>query len=511
MANIFKGFQLVNGTADNFDIASLNDKLTLYFVRTNADSNDGYLYFNGKKYATGADLSEEIKGILGYVPADNDNKTLKQYIDAAIEAANNSAADAAKEAKDAADAAQGTADAAQQAANTAQQAADKAQGEVDALEGVVAELTQTVADNKAEATQNLNAAVSGLTEEIDAVKAVADSAVKSVNGITGTDVVLDAADVNVGEYEATTFETVDGVTFETVDANDTIASAIKKTEGNVAKMVKEVIDNEFVTSKAINEIKSATGIEDDLTYAPNADAEYISDATSLKDADSKLDAAIKDLAATVAGMDTDGSEKDAAQDAAIKANEDAIKANTATITGHTQTLAEHKAAIEANEAAISGNTNNISKNAQAIEALQKSAMVEVVYEGQYIKLKNAEGTVTAGFDASAFIKDGMLQSATYTASANTLTLVWNTDAGLQDTEIDLGDLVDVYVGDNETIKVEATEGGNKISVITDVENGVASHAKAVELDDKIAQNTQAIADLNTAITIGGDDFVGDEA
>jgi hypothetical protein len=90
-------------------------------------------------------------------------------------------------------------------------------------------------------------------------------------------------------------------------------------------------------------------------------------------------------------------------------------------------------------------------------------------------------------------------------------LVWNTDAGLQDTEIDLTDLVDVYVGDNKTIKVEAVEAGNQISVITDVENGVASHAKAVELDGKIAQNTQAIADLNTAITIGGDDFVGDEA
>ena len=504
MAKIFKGFQLVNGTADNFDIASLNDKLTLYFVRTNDDSNDGYLYFNGKKYATGADSVKAISDILGYVPADNGGKTLKQYIDAAIESANSSAADAAKEAKDAADAAQGAADAAQGAADAAQQAADKAQGEVDALEGVVSGLTQTVADNKAEAAQNLEAAVSGLTEQINGVQAVADSAVKSVNGITGTTVVLDATDVNVGEYEATTFETVDGVTFEAVDANDTIASAIKKTEGNVAKMVKEVIDNEFVTSKAVNEIKSAAGFEDDLTYAPNADAEYISDATSLKDADSKLDAAIKTLADTVAGMDTDGSEKDAAQD-------EAIAKNTAAISGHTQTLAEHKAAIEANEAAISGNTNNISKNAKAIEALQKSAMVEVVYEGQYIKLKNAEGTVTAGFDASAFIKDGMLQSATYTASANTLTLVWNTDAGLQDTEIDLTDLVDVYVGDNKTIKVEAVEAGNQISVITDVENGVASHAKAVELDGKISKNAQDIAALNTAITIGGDDFVGDEA
>lgn len=496
MANIFKGFKLVNGTADNFDIASLNDKLTLYFVRTNADSNDGYLYFNGKKYATGADsvaaLSKEIKDILGYVPAENDGKTLKQYIDAAIEAANNSAADKAQEAKDAADAAQ-------QAANTAQQAADKAQGEVDALEGVVAELTQTVADNKAEATQSLNAAVSGLTEEIDAVKAVADNAVKSVNGITGTTVVLDAADVNVGEYEATTFETVDGVTFETVDANDTIASAIKKTEGNVAKMVKEVIDNEFVTSKAINEIKSATGIEDDLTYAPNADAEYISDATSLKDADSKLDAAIKDLADTVAGMDTDGSEKDAAQDAAIKANEEAIKGHTQTLAEHTQTLAEH--------------TETITGHTQEIAQLKKDAIVEVVYDenDKHIKLKNEEGTVTAGFSAAAFIKDGMLQSATYTASANTLTLVWNTDAGLQDTEIDLGDLVDVYVGDNKTIKVDAVEAGNQISVITDVENGVASHAKAVELDGKISKNAQDIAALNTAITIGGDDFVGDEA
>lgn len=426
MENIFNGFYLINGSGADFNVGSIQnyDKKTLYFIRTNESNNDGYLYFNGKKYGTGIDavaaLSEEIKGILGYVPAENDNKTLKEYIDAAITAANNSASEAAKEAKDAADAAQGAADAAQAAADNAQAAADAAQGEVDALEGVVSGLTQTVADNKAEADKNLEDAVSGLTQSIADVMAIADTAVQSVNGKAGKEVVIDAKDAKVGEYTATEFAAVDGVEFEAVSADDTINGAIKKVESNVAKLVQETIDNELVVAEATNAIKVAAGLNDNLEYVKDADANYIGEAASLADADNKLDAAIK-----------------------------AVEDEFATFTGET-------------------------------------AIAEVVYEGQYIKLKNAKGEVTQGFDASAFIKDGMIDSVVHDASANTITITWNTDAGKEATVINLGDLVDVYVGDDKTVKVE----NNTISAITDQADGLVSWNTFVDM-----------------FTLGGDDYV----
>lgn len=471
MENIFNGFYLINGSGADFNVGSIQnyDKKSLYFIRTNENSNDGYLYFNGKKYGTGVDavaaLSEEIKGILGYVPAENEDKTLKEYIDAAIEAANNSASEAAKEAKDAADAAQA--------------AADKAQGEVDALEGVVSGLTQTVADNKAEAEQNLENAVTGLTQSINDVMAIADTAVQSVNGKNGKDVVIDANDAKVGEYTATEFAAVDGVEFEAVSADDTINGAIKKVESNVAKMVQETIDNELVMAEATNAIKVATGINDNLEYVKDANANYINEAASLADADSKLDAAIKAVADEVASMDSESDTKIASIKDAAGLSEDF------------KYVQNSEAAHISNAVSLADADNKLDAAIKAVEEdfatfTGETAIAEVVYEGQYIKLKNAKGEVTTGFDASAFIKDGMIDSVVHDASANTITITWNTDAGKEATVINLGDLVDVYVGDDKTVKVE----NNTISAITDQADGLVSWNKLKEM-----------------FTIGGDDYV----
>ena len=485
MENIFNGFYLINGSGADFNVGSIQnyDKKSLYFIRTNGSNSDGYLYFNGKKYGTGIDavaaLSEEIKGILGYVPAENEDKTLKQYIDAAIEAANNSASEAAKEAKDAADAAQDAADAAQGAADAAQAAADKAQGEVDALEDVVSGLTQTVADNKAEAAKDLEEAVSGLTQSIADVMAVADTAVQSVNGKTGKEVVIDAKDAKVGEYTATEFATVEGVEFEAVSADDTINGAIKKVESNVAKLVQETIDNELVVAEATNTIKVATGLNDNLEYVKDANANYISDAASLAEADSKLDAAIKAVADELSQMDSDADTKIAnIKEAAGLSDEFKYVQNT-------------KAAHISNAGSLADADNKLDAAIKAVEDdfatfTGETAIAEVVYEGQYIKLKNAKGKVTTGFDASAFIKDGMIDSVVHDASANTITITWNTDAGKEATVINLGDLVDVYVGDDKTVKVE----NNTISAITDQADGLVSWNTFVDM-----------------FTLGGDDYV----
>lgn len=58
-----------------------------------------------------------------------------------------------------------------------------------------------------------------------------------------------------------------------------------------------------------------------------------------------------------------------------------------------------------------------------------------------IILKDGNSEVVSYVDAAEFVKDGMLDAASYDALTHTLTLSWNTDAGKTDTVIALEDLV----------------------------------------------------------------------
>lgn len=50
MAKItFKGFKQLDGTTPGFTTDGLEDGY-IYFIRTSGDEEDGYLFFNGKKY-----------------------------------------------------------------------------------------------------------------------------------------------------------------------------------------------------------------------------------------------------------------------------------------------------------------------------------------------------------------------------------------------------------------------------------------------------------------------------
>lgn len=48
-AKVFKGFRQVDGTAQNFSTEDF-ELGYIYFVRTSADGEEGYIWFNGKKY-----------------------------------------------------------------------------------------------------------------------------------------------------------------------------------------------------------------------------------------------------------------------------------------------------------------------------------------------------------------------------------------------------------------------------------------------------------------------------
>lgn len=59
----FGGFRLINGSDANFQLSGLTDKTVIYFVRTDADADkeDGFIYFNGKKYGTGKLSSKAVQ------------------------------------------------------------------------------------------------------------------------------------------------------------------------------------------------------------------------------------------------------------------------------------------------------------------------------------------------------------------------------------------------------------------------------------------------------------------
>lgn len=56
----FGGFELIDGTSPDFDIEDLDNLAKVYFVRTDADGEQGYIYFNGKKYGNGSGGVVEI-------------------------------------------------------------------------------------------------------------------------------------------------------------------------------------------------------------------------------------------------------------------------------------------------------------------------------------------------------------------------------------------------------------------------------------------------------------------
>ncbi len=104
---------------------------------------------------------------------------------------------------------------------------------------------------------------------------------------------------------------------DTLNGDDTV-------EGSVAKTVKDSLDPliqqgtvEFAAVHTeIDSVETGAGLNDDGTYTAKSDANYIADATSLKDADEKLDAAIKnvDTQATMKAQVAENNAKDYADD-----------------------------------------------------------------------------------------------------------------------------------------------------------------------------------------------------
>jgi hypothetical protein len=151
----------------------------------------------------------------------------------------------------------------------------------------------------------------------------------------------------------------------------------------------------------------------------------------------------------------------------------------------TNEIADRKADVDAEEArAISAETALDDKITQEVSDRKSNAVSSVDYDesGKTIDFYNANNEKIDSIDATAFIKDGMIDSVELVElSGDTyLRITWNTDAGKEVTDINIGDIFD---SDSYYTKDE-------VDAIVEAEEARAMSAETA-LDEKI---TQEIAD-----------------
>jgi hypothetical protein len=180
-------------------------------------------------------------------------------------------------------------------------------------------------------------------------------------------------------------------------------------------------------------------------------------------------------------------------------------ANAANITSLGTTVGEHTTAIgeikqtlndlgvksvAADEKVISTDANGALKTTLALDSYQKEGKT-------FVKLTGIEGAIISEFDASAFVKDGMIDTVSYDPATKEMTITWNTEAGKQPVVIPMSGLVDTYTAGNGltltdgefAVKVNE-DTNNKLTVTTnglmvDITNDVNAINNSV--DSKIAQ------------------------
>lgn len=128
------------------------------------------------------------------------------------------------------------------------------------------------------------------------------------------------------------------------------------------------------------------------------------------------------------------------------------------------------------------------------------ATTEALNGKKAIKLVGKEGVVISEIDASAFIKDGMIQSVAFDTKTKHVTITFNTDAGSKPIDVDLSTLVDTYkAGTGLSLANDGTFSVNTTTIAT-VEKA-AELANAAEQAAKTHAN--GLKEAIDAYTVNG--------
>lgn len=133
------------------------------------------------------------------------------------------------------------------------------------------------------------------------------------------------------------------------------------------------------------------------------------------------------------------------------------------------------------------------------------ATTEALNGKKAIKLVGKDGVVISEIDASAFIKDGMIQSVAFDTKTKHVTITFNTDAGREAIDVDLSTLVDTYkAGTGLSLANDGTFSVNTTTIAT-VEKATEL-ANAAELAAKTHANE--LKETIDAYTVNGKKLSG---
>ena len=118
-------------------------------------------------------------------------------------------------------------------------------------------------------------------------------------------VTVNADNIYLGEYgNVIVYPDVDSTEFVPVDSTMNVKSAIKQLDSTIAQLVQEILNNEEVVSAALTVHNTSCGLTLNGEYNLNTEANYISGATSLHDADLILDAKVADIFTKLTDIET---------------------------------------------------------------------------------------------------------------------------------------------------------------------------------------------------------------
>lgn len=325
--------------------------------------------------------------------------------------------------------------------------------------------------------------------------------------------------------------------FTTKIGNEAIQAAAAKL--NVAEIALAIADGEekilfknesgdvvsVATEEQISTLLSSItqSITNEVARAISAETEL----GNLIDAvDGKVDQEIADRAADVDAEEARAISAETELQTAIDAEEaratgaeEALSDRISAIeSGSTQALEDEIVRAEAAEAALDAKIDAEKQRALSAETdildviedevanRKANAVASVDYDesGKTIDFYNANNVKIDSIDATAFIKDGMIDSVTLETTGDTtyLVIVWNTDAGKETTKIELGDL---FNADNYYTKSEIDDllgTGFSVSSVTEVieENERVTSEALNDLNTRVSANTDAISANTNAIS-----------
>lgn len=244
--------------------------------------------------------------------------------------------------------------------------------------------------------------------------------------------------------------------------NYQIFEGAKVDSGGNLELPEEVKTKLDAIQAELDKTQTGAGLNADGTYAPETASNYLNGATSLKDADKKLDAAIR-----------------AVEEKATK-----VKAGNGIDvqeSGHTATVSVK---IAGTDKVLKADTNGISAN---INLTWSSS------DG--LKLIGKDSTVIATIPATDFIKDGMLEDVELVTNPSGQTagtylkFTFNTDGGAKVLYVNVTSLIDIYTaGDGIAVSGKTISAKVKDSEKILKVDGTGLYVDTAALDTQIGDS-----------------------